>query len=542
MNNKLNQKDCMVAFIFDSGKFTTVFYGDKGVELILKEPGLKRNQSKIVVSLGDIFKQEMCVDISPFVIRDELCSIKWEPVISSDRDFDSEGIFNVHRGLKDFPFVVLMEDIEVDLVKKIDKRLHKDCKAYLGVTSIDVESKDQRKQFWKDLIRSFSLEDEICTVFGEDEANYMYEETIKEAGYQVHYDGLPNDLEEANRANLFSTRQSSYIQKIAQLKYIKGSNDSDRGLLKMNSALVKEVEIAGVEIWKAIEDINKVYLTKDCKYTIVDYIFTSLYQAAQGTERLLKIIVELIVYINKNDEKQKTDDLLYGHNHIALVDYIAMKGIIKFDSSCRNLLQVLADFYKDARYHRYIDGNDDRLEISIIEKFGKELRSENFDEELKKKYGKILGKISRICYKTINKLSNKLGIFAYELNSFSVACIVFWDSYQENLYKSLLEFENAKKEILWYLICNGHNIRTRYPGINIPPLSFDGPGINTFITEMIKNKLCETDIHSHISEEYNELRSRDRDKWKERVEFLNYLFSDERVCDHFLKDDGWREC
>ena len=84
MNNKLNQKDCMVAFIFDSGKFTTVFYGDKGVELILKEPGLKRNQSKIVVSLGDIFKQEMCVDISPFVIRDELCSIKWEPVISSD--------------------------------------------------------------------------------------------------------------------------------------------------------------------------------------------------------------------------------------------------------------------------------------------------------------------------------------------------------------------------------------------------------------------------------------------------------------------------
>lgn len=40
MNNKLNQKDCMVAFIFDSGKFTTVFYGDKGVELILKEPGL----------------------------------------------------------------------------------------------------------------------------------------------------------------------------------------------------------------------------------------------------------------------------------------------------------------------------------------------------------------------------------------------------------------------------------------------------------------------------------------------------------------------
>lgn len=61
---------------------------------------------------------------------------------------------------------------------------------YLGVTSIDVESKDQRKQFWKDLIRSFSLEDEICTVFGEDEANYMYEETIKEAGYQVHYDGF----------------------------------------------------------------------------------------------------------------------------------------------------------------------------------------------------------------------------------------------------------------------------------------------------------------------------------------------------------------
>lgn len=49
-----------------------------------------------------------------------------------------------------------------------------------------------------------------------------------------------------------STRQSGFITKVEQLELKEGRNDSDRGISEMNYALVKEVEIAGVQIWKAI--------------------------------------------------------------------------------------------------------------------------------------------------------------------------------------------------------------------------------------------------------------------------------------------------
>lgn len=64
----------------------------------------------------------------------------------------------------------------------------------------------------------------------------------------------------------------------------------------MNFSLVKEVEIAGVQIWKAIEDINRVYIPKKENAIVVDYLFTSWYQAAQGIERLFKILIELMYY------------------------------------------------------------------------------------------------------------------------------------------------------------------------------------------------------------------------------------------------------
>lgn len=87
---------------------------------------------------------------------------------------------------------------------------------------------------------------------------------------------------------MFSTRQSSFIKSIDQLEEIDGKGDSDRGIMEMNFALVKELGISGVEIWKAVEDINRVYIAKEGKFASTDYIFTSLYQASQGFERILK--------------------------------------------------------------------------------------------------------------------------------------------------------------------------------------------------------------------------------------------------------------
>lgn len=75
---------------------------------------------------------------------------------------------------------------------------------------------------------------------------------------------------------------------------------------------MKEVEIAGVQICKAIEDISRSYIIKDSKNLVIDYIFTSLYQAAQGIERLLKISIELIFYGNERHDKEKVNKLLYN--------------------------------------------------------------------------------------------------------------------------------------------------------------------------------------------------------------------------------------
>lgn len=57
------------------------------------------------------------------------------------------------------------------------------------------------------------------------------------------------------------------IHSVSQLRLVKGKSDSDRGIREMNFSLVKEVEIAGVQIWKAIEDINRVTVQKKMKYT-----------------------------------------------------------------------------------------------------------------------------------------------------------------------------------------------------------------------------------------------------------------------------------
>lgn len=61
---------------------------------------------------------------------------------------------------------------------------------------------------------------------------------------------------------------------------------------------------------------------------IVYYVFILFYQVAQGIERLLKVMVELVVYSNKNEDKDKdkTEKLLYSHNHVALADYLDKEG------------------------------------------------------------------------------------------------------------------------------------------------------------------------------------------------------------------------
>ena len=172
---------------------------------------------------------------------------------------------------------------------------------------------------------------------------------------------------------MFSTRQSSFIKSIDQLEEIDGKGDSDRGIMEMNFALVKELGISGVEIWKAVEDINRVYIAKEGKFASTDYIFTSLYQASQGFERILKILIELIVYKESPVDKEKTDRLLYSHKHMAMYEFISEHASLKLDAKCKAMLSMLEAFYKYARYNRFRYSKNDVLELTLLQNFGRDL-------------------------------------------------------------------------------------------------------------------------------------------------------------------------
>ncbi len=264
--------------------------------------------------------------------------------------------------------------------------------AYIGMTSVDTKSIDKRKQFWKALIRTFSVEYNTITSFSlENEGGFNYYEAAKAKGFYINHDGFPYGYDSFENAALFSTRQSSFIYETKQLQFLDGKNDTDRGIMHMNFSLVKDVNVAGVQIWKSIEDIDNTYIPKNENDTLVlgqistEYIFTSLYQAAQGVERLLKVILELLMYgMEETPEKEKIKKLLMGHNHSAMLDYVKEKENIKIKVLTKKLLHTLSDFYNSARYHRYKDDSTDVLELELIQDFGKDLGSNNFNKEIKK--------------------------------------------------------------------------------------------------------------------------------------------------------------
>lgn len=509
--NKANTKDgVIIAFLFDSGKIEDCFYGNTVFQYIFSGKEVMNNPRKIIVSLGDIMDYHVFEDITPYLIRNDLCTIKR----SQEQYMDNL-------------FVFLLEDIDIDIAKSIDMRLYKESGAYIGVTSIDAASTDARKQFWKALIRCFSVEYDSITAFGlAEEKSFQYCEAAAALGFRVGYDNFPYGID-GYGDTLFSTRQSTMIHSVSQLQYVEGNNDSDRGIREMNFSLVKEVEIAGVQIWKAIEDINRVTVTKEddmYSFIITDYLFTSFYQAAQGMERLLKVIIELYAYdVTDEKERAKIDELLYSHNHSAMSDFLLEKDNLKLKPTGRKLLKALTAFYLKARYHRYSYSNDDKLELKILRDFGSDISEENFDDAVKHLYGKALGQTSHIFYEHIRELSYKLNIFAYELNSGSVAEFALNSYYGDDLYDLLKRIELSKKELLWYLIRKGAELPAAKFSNELSALPFEQCDIPGFLNELITDKNSSSMLYDFVSDAYDQLVEEDKAKWKNRIEAIDAL-------------------
>ncbi len=518
-NNEANNR-CVIAFLFDSGKVENIFYGGTVFEKIIEGKELVNNPYKMIFSCGDILDRNIYSDITPFVIHDEMCTV------------------NSKESLKDYIYAIMVEDITEQIAKSIDKRLKKDFPAYIGMTSINIQSADSRKQFWKSLIRSYSVEYTTITVFGYQEEGFICADIAEKYEFYVVYDNLPEEWEGEDKKHLFSTRMSTFINSYKQLEKIESVNDSDRGLIEMNFALVKEVGIAGVQIWKAIEDINQAEISKQKgEYVITDYIFTSLYQAAQGVERLLKVIIELIVYGTKDKAmKEKSDSLLYSHNHIAMMEFIVKQKKVLFNANEIKLITVLYKFYSDARYSRFKFNKTDTLELALIQGFGKNIKEDNYDNALKHLYGKTLGKISQTLYTVIRDISTELKIYTYELNYMSAAYYVLTGCRGEDLYEVLKNIEQSKKELLWYIMKDGHKFQTTKLGNDIEPLDFDEADIASYLNSLITNNAGDSSLYDFVSEAYDELAEKDKSDWLKRVDTITALVGNNDV---FFDDVEW---
>ncbi|MDX9743781.1 MAG: hypothetical protein RBT59_08200 [Arcobacteraceae bacterium] len=526
VNNIEENRKLMIALFFDSGLIKESFYGGVVFEAIFKGKEINKNSARIIVSSGDIFGDSY-QDISPYLVKNELCSV----------DLKTRSNYT---NFTDWPYCWVLEDIDLNVATLIDKRLKRELtNIYKGMTTIDVLSLDVNKQFWKLLPRNFSIENNVITVFNLEEYGFAYYEKSNNLGLEVRFE-TEEEFYQYEIDEIMSTRTSSFVSKWEQLDINKKKmrNDIDRGIHEMVFSLVKEVSIAGDFIWKSIEDIDKIFIPmiKGIPY-VTDHIFTSLYEASQGIERLQKVIVELIIYRDKlgSNDYKTLEKLLMSHNHMSLNGWIVRNEKLKPTSKkCNKLLKMLYDFYNEARYMRFGKNSDKKFEATLITKFGIDCNESNLNDEIKHLFGQAMGELTRTYYDLIHKVSTEIGAFTYEVSSETPAYIVFRNHPKDDLYETFQKIKQAKKEVIWWIAKNPDHITREDVFGEIDYLDFDPAMINSYLDEMFTNRKGSSELFDYVEEVYDERINENKEDAVNRIKIidiavanLNYSFDDE---------------
>ena len=229
------------AFIFDSGKLGSSFYGEVVFEQMIKGGELSGNPVAITVSLGDIFTYQRYIDIEPYIFKDEYCTL----------DFDD--LLGVNA-FKDIPFCWVVENLSSDIACAIDKRLKKDVKGYVGLSRVDKSSVLERKQLWKHTVKRFSLFGNTITSFQDPqfEGEFIHSEIAVQCGYAITYDPQFDD-ELDDEEGTVSMQDKSKEQ----------NKDVDRDLLTLNFSIRQELQISGALLWKSINALSKISFNVD---------------------------------------------------------------------------------------------------------------------------------------------------------------------------------------------------------------------------------------------------------------------------------------
>lgn len=494
-------------FIFDRGKLKSFFYGEVVFEHMMKGNELSANPTAITVSLGDIFIKRPLIDIEPYVIKDEYCSLAFDDLLGANR-------------FEDFPYCWVVDNLSGEIARSIDRRLKDTVQGYVGLSRVDKTSTLERKQFWKYVVRKFSLSGNTITSFQDPEIEgiFGYSDVATRLGYAIKYDFQDDDCQDNDELNCMQSKDK----------------DIDRDLLILNFSIRQELQISGALLWKSINALSKVYFNTNGEPNdhLVEYPFFTLYFASQGIERMQKAIVELICKKNHIPEAEKDSvyDLLMSHGHDRLNNWIEEKTNIKANTNCRKLLDILSRFYNTVRYSRY---SDETYLKSTTPEYDLllELRGSDsleLNDEIKNNFGNYLGRLAHMYFSIYNALCTELDIYAYELEYDSAACIVYGHGEKaKNLYKEFERRQKAKKEVLYWLMKKA----AEYPKYSIAEadaLDFDAESIEHFLYELLFNSEDGQDCYDEVDSLYDEMCAVDKAKWKDRLEFLDCFIDNSR--------------
>lgn len=459
-----------IAFMFDTYTLKDELYGEIAYDYIVGN--LDKNNTDIIFRSGDfgraIYKS---LDVEPYIIRDEICNIEKDLNIS------------------DYIYAVCLDGISVENAKLINKKLSK-VNGYLGMTSVSKETIVASRQFYKDLPINMHVINE--KVFYEDYGDKepgAYANIFKKYNFEISFiDGLFE----------YETNESKAFDLIGNK-------------LELSYKLNMEVRIAGNLIWDSVERINKVsFFAKELGGSepyIIENCYMSLYNAAQGIERLQKVLVKLLIRKNNvsvNDE-QKCYDLLFHHNHMELDNYLKNDNKMKFNNTGR-ICSLLYEFYNKIRYVNY--GTDEysnkKFYDLIYDCFFDESMKGNTTINIRKKYVNALGQYAKELYNYIRNISSDLGIYTFELTD-SPATYVFLD--KDKLYDLYCKVNVCKMEFLNWLSDNKRITKFK-------PISFDKEATFRNISSIIKDDsfFC----IDYVEEVYDELYKENKEKFMER--------------------------
>lgn len=492
MDKNSNENQKFIALLFDPSLCDNpTFYGYEIIGDVLAAIKKVCNY-KIIWYQGDVTERIRHVDIATRLIPDEHLTI------------DPKTNFG------DWPFCIALDSVGNNDIKLIDTKMRKISKSYKGLSTINKNTIDLEKQYFKDLTRAAEITGDRIVIYRDEYSDKTLLETISnEKGFHVEQ----------------KFDYDNFIDSIYN-NYSSGKNKPlTRNIVILNFSLNEEIGIAGSILWDSIEKLYNIKFDKiisNNKILSHDNAFLCLYYASQGIERLQKILIELIIRQEgiKTNEENKMIALLYCHNHVRLENFIK-QYYDETNNDYNKILEVCNTFYNKCRYLNY--NITSPFEFDELDKLFNRFIGVNCDdvsESIKNNFGLKLGNYSRYLFNSIKDMSYKLNIFVDELNHDSKAAHIFYDQ-EKNLYKLIKKYIYFRKEIIYSLIKNDKS-NFAYNNLPFSSLDIDSSNIFEYICDIISNGdfWYDGEIDALCDEEC----TRDRKLFKERLDFMDNLF------------------